>query len=227
MEKPCEHCGRPILGMPAQLARRKFCSQVCAGASRKGKRKTEWVTIACQQCGTTFEVTPAWERNGRRRYCSRQCHAKANNLRKARLGKRHTPESRAKMSAGQRGRQVREKSSQWKGGTFLDQSGYRHVMIELLPEPAQTYARAMRQRSKYILEHRAVAAAKVGRPLTPQEVVHHHDGHKANNDPANLFVVERGAHSLAHRNLERELLAAKARIVELEAELVALRSVKT
>jgi hypothetical protein len=79
----------------------------------------------------------------------------------------------------------------------------------------------------YIAEHRAVAAAKLGRPLMSKEVVHHKDGKKGNNDPSNLFVVERGAHSFAHRNLERELLAAYDRIKELEAEVATLKSAPT
>ncbi len=79
----------------------------------------------------------------------------------------------------------------------------------------------------YILEHRAVMAANLGRPLTPKEIVHHKDGNKANNNPANLFAVERGLHSLEHRNMEKRLLAALARVQELEAEVASLRSEKT
>lgn len=39
------------------------------------------------------------------------------------------------------------------------------------------------------MEHRVNAAALIGRPLKPGEVVHHLDGNKDNNAPHNLIVM--------------------------------------
>lgn len=47
-------------------------------------------------------------------------------------------------------------------------------------------------------EHRVVAEQKIGRPLTFQDVVHHIDGNKLNNDPANLVVITRREHMAEH-----------------------------
>lgn len=49
--------------------------------------------------------------------------------------------------------------------------------------------------SGYILDHRLVMEKKLGRPLRPNEVVHHIDGNKQNNTPSNLALFEsRGQH---------------------------------
>lgn len=45
-----------------------------------------------------------------------------------------------------------------------------------------------------IFIHRAVAENKLGRPLLPNEVAHHIDGNKFNNDPDNIKIVTRGNH---------------------------------
>lgn len=45
-----------------------------------------------------------------------------------------------------------------------------------------------------IFIHRAVAENKIGRPLLPNEVAHHIDGNKFNNDPNNIKVVTRSNH---------------------------------
>ncbi|MBQ1361514.1 MAG: HNH endonuclease, partial [Oscillospiraceae bacterium] len=54
--------------------------------------------------------------------------------------------------------------------------------------------------------HRIVAEQILGRALLPGEVVHHIDGNKRNNDPANLMVFasqsEHAAWHMAHRSGE-------------------------
>jgi hypothetical protein len=47
-------------------------------------------------------------------------------------------------------------------------------------------------------EHRVVAEQMIGRSLERGEIVHHIDGNKHNNDPANLKVMTQGQHIFEH-----------------------------
>ena len=49
-----------------------------------------------------------------------------------------------------------------------------------------------------LLEHRAIMEELLGRPLRSNEVVHHIDGDKHNNEPSNLMVVSREEHARIH-----------------------------
>lgn len=208
--------------MPSELAKRKFCSQACVGASRKSVLKTEWVQIACVQCRAMFAVTPSRAKSGRRKYCSKVCHNRAHNV-PSRRGVRHTDEARAKMSTATSGTQIREKSSQWKGGRYVDTAGYAHVMVAALPAEQASVAAALTKRL-YVLEHRLVASLSLNRPVTADEVVHHVNGVKTDNRPENLFVISRKAHSAQHREMERELHALRVEVAKLRAENRALKS---
>lgn len=46
-----------------------------------------------------------------------------------------------------------------------------------------------RKTGRQLLLHRQLAAAFLGRPLLPGEVVHHRDGNKHNNAQANLLIL--------------------------------------
>ena len=219
LSKDCAHCGSAFRGMPSELAKRKFCSQECGGASRKGKVTSQRPQIQCLHCGTTFNVFPSQATNGRRKYCSAKCRNAVNNARLSggRLGIAHTEESRAKMAAAAKGKSLRELSSQWKGGKYVDSAGYVHVMIDALPPDSQTMARRLTSR-KYVLEHRLIASVAINRAVLPSEVVHHVNGVKTDNRPENLFVIDRKAHSKEHRKMERELHALRMETARLRSE---------
>lgn len=89
----------------------------------------------------------------------------------------------------------REKCAAWKGGKRLSNYGY-----VLLFEPEHPNARS----DGYVLEHRFVMSEHLGRPLKDDEVIHHKDGNKQNNDIKNLEIISLSDHTRLH-NYEREI----------------------
>jgi hypothetical protein len=94
----------------------------------------------------------------------------------------------------QRSYQTAKGSPFWKGGRRIDSYGYVSVYAPDHPRANST---------RYIHEHVLVAEAMIGRFLLPDEVVHHKDRNRANNDPSNLQVMTRIEHSRLHRMLKQ------------------------
>lgn len=72
---------------------------------------------------------------------------------------------------------------------FLTPQGYRAFLV------GGRYGKQMK-------EHRIVMERALGRPLTPDETVHHIDGDKLNNHISNLQILSRSEHTRLH-NLMR------------------------
>lgn len=85
-------------------------------------------------------------------------------------------------------RQTGANNPAWNGGRMIDGDGY--VLVRRPDHPAAT-------RHGYVLEHRLVMEAVLGRHLLPAEVVHHRDGNKQNNQPDNLELFESNGRHLA------------------------------
>ena len=67
---------------------------------------------------------------------------------------------------------------------------------------------------KNVREHVLIAEEKIGRKLKKNEVVHHMDGDKMNNNPENLTVVTRGEHAKIHANV----LDKSKEVVQIEKQ---------
>lgn len=179
------------------------------------------VQITCQQCGTTVSIPPS--KATRRKFCSHKCRASwmSENLvgeKAPRWGKAHTPETQAKIAATKRANpRMGEKAANWKGGKYRSR-GYVYVKLTSLPEVEQEKFVSMATARKggqditthYIPEHRLVMARVLDRPLTSAEHVHHINGVKSDNRPANLEVTSNSAHRQKHSDIEAEMYRLRA-----------------
>jgi transposase len=116
---------------------------------------------------------------------------------------------RKKYPSGRTGR----KASNWQGGR-REVSGYIYVYA-----PDHPYAN-----NKAVAEHRLVMEKKIGRHLTPDEVVHHLDGNRKNNDPDNLVLYKRGQHVSKHWENGHEVVALEEENARLKAEIKRLKA---
>lgn len=118
------------------------------------------------------------------RFCSKSCRARALPI---------TPETRLKIKVAITGRNLSEEQKRkigvaayrrgWKGGVSDDGAGYLRV-------------NSAKQRV-----HRQVVERFVGRKLRSDEVVHHKDLDKRNNDISNLKVMTASEHGKLHASI--------------------------
>lgn len=160
-------------------------------------RPESMVTLACKQCGTDYQITSArlrvQERHyGGRKYCSHRCKGDAM---KAAFAARPAPMFTCERCNKE---QVRPGLS-GKPGSY----NYKQRFCD------QTCATAARKKSsdlplgvkdrhgyiwlfsggkggRYTPQHRKVMEDAIGRPLRPEETVHHRNGQRADNRIENL-----------------------------------------
>ncbi len=107
--------------------------------------------------------------------------------------KRGQPYSDLCGSCAMKGKLVGCKNPSWKGGQYITPAGYIRV---LLPKASPFYE--MAGKNGYIFEHRLVMAQHLGRCLDAQEIVHHKNGMRTNNELGNLELSTNGRHIKEH-----------------------------
>jgi len=82
-----------------------------------------------------------------------------------------------------------ENNYNWKGGRITASDGYIYLKISEHPNSNS---------AGYISEHRIVMEKKLGRKLLSEEVVHHIDGGRTNNNANNLMLFDNSNEHLKH-----------------------------
>lgn len=65
------------------------------------------------------------------------------------------------------------------------------------------------------MEHRVIWELTSGRPLRPEEDIHHIDGNPSNNDPVNLIALSRSDHMKLHA-AGNEKTSVRKRLAQLK-----------
>ena len=147
------------------------------------------VTVCCDWCGKKYEKWPSVIK--KHNFCCRQCLADFSN-------------------------KVKNPDGYWglkdytKMGEHFTRLNHELNPARMIPETRQKLREAHLNsggRVTYtkffgVHEHRIVAERLLGRPLTNDEVVHHIDGDKRNNNPNNIYVFpSQSEHAAYHAKL--------------------------
>jgi len=139
MFKNCEYCGKQFRVFPS-ISHRRFCSDKCARAWRRGRKSTEifdeeWhkkqrikhleqmkprVTKVCEWCGKKFQIRLYEALRGQGRFCSRKCQMLWMN--RVRNVQPDAIEKRAKRMRGktyeelygkEKSKEIKQKIAEW------------------------------------------------------------------------------------------------------------------
>lgn len=135
----------------------------------------------CLSCKKVFYAIPHRVKIGGAKFCSQSCASRGN---KRCVGHKASDVTRKKMSKSRKN----HLNNNWKGGRVFNR-GYIWIKSK---------------DGKYLMEHRVVMEAHLGRPLTNKEVVHHVNEKKTDNQIENLQLFKNcGYHLNYHLSLPK------------------------
>lgn len=193
IEITCNCCGKTFKAYESQ--KRIYCSKTCAITKNWEKRdRAKKVKFICCNCGKEFELKASETRvkEGKVHYCSAKCRDEGRKT-----GKLSPCKQCGKLFYTTRNDFCCKKCARDYRSANMDHKIY--MENGYLVKFKNGY-----NKKGNVKVHRSVMEEKLGRRLNPDEIVHHKDGNKLNNDISNLEVMDRGEHSRLHRKKDIE-----------------------
>ena len=210
MRLNCAQCGVLFIARPSE--NRKFCGHECYRAYEeihgRPNQTVQPLHFTCQKCGKPFEHMPGHVRSYRKKfgrdplYCSRACgwEGKRKTVGEPCIVCGKPVPTEWKMEAqghktprtvGRRNkicspecRSIFKTAEHERMHPAADRPVARHVNKQGYIAWKTPTIRGVK--GKWTLEHREVMAQMLGRPLRPEETVHHKNGRRDDNRPENI-----------------------------------------
>ena len=145
------------------------------------------VNVKCDWCGKEYERLECQLKGKQHHFCSRGCLAAFSN-------KSKNPEGYAKLKDYTNiSAHMSELNVEMNPDRMTPEVRAKLRACRMTEGNGRTYAKVYGKK-----EHRVVAEKVIGRPLLPNEVVHHIDCNRRNNDPNNLMVLTASEHASIH-----------------------------
>lgn len=141
----------------------------------------------CDFCGIQFERDSAFTKGKKHLFCCRRCLWDFSSRKK-------NPDGFATlMSHENASKHLTELNIKLNPTRMIPETRAKLRDAHLGTGEGKTYTKLYGKH-----EHRVVAEQMLGRPLKPEEVVHHIDGNRRNNSPENIHVFDSQAEHAAH-----------------------------
>lgn len=146
-------------------------------------------SITCATCDAVFHARASAIARGKR-FCSIPCRARSEDV-------------KAQLRASASTRDISgDRNPNWKGGLVRGVNGRMLVYCPGDPE-------AKHLGGSHALRYRIIAREKLGRPLRPDEVVHHVNGDPTDDRPGNLAVMTQQEHTALHASDHRDIVTGR------------------
>ncbi|XXX79248.1 HNH endonuclease [Sorangium sp. So ce134] len=89
-----------------------------------------------------------------------------------------------------------DRNARWSGDRLVTEHGY--IAVKVPVDHPHAWGPPRLKRYKYAYEHIVMMMAHIGRPLRPDEVVHHRNGKRADNRLDNLELTTNSEHAREH-----------------------------
>lgn len=202
VSKSCSRCGsvftKPSRISKTQWDKRMFCSKRCSATKKNipilELKELYESKLSGEDIAKKFGISATHVRrllrkavvtirsNGEPQRIAMSKPEIKEKMSKASTGRRHSIETRKKMSSI-----FGDQHPLWKGGVTRLSNGY----LAYTNSPQNN-----ENRNKYV--HQVIARQKYGRWANDSEHIHHLDGNKLNNHPDNLLLMSASAHAKLH-----------------------------